>query len=142
MKSLFASVLPLFGTLAFYCCDAATISELAPQNSPKSDFVDSIEFGKDPFYPKSSRRPKVTVKNIETEPARSTVPDFIVLKGISVLKDRRLAIINNYTLSEGEEFSLKNSGQPIKVKCLEIKERSAVISVNGATKEIPLRPGF
>ena len=70
------------------------------------------------------------------------VPDYVVLKGISAFQGRKLAIINNYTVGEGEEFVLKTRGQPIQIKCVEIKDKSAVVSVNGATKEIPLRAGF
>jgi hypothetical protein len=114
---------------------------ITPAGSPKSEFIDDVAFGKDPFFPQSSRRPKVLVKTT-TEPIRSNVPEYIVLKGISAVKDRKLAIINNYTVGEGEEFTLKTSGQPIKVKCIEIREKSAIVSANGATKELPLRSSY
>jgi len=131
----------LLGTLACSSTKAAT-EELVPRHSPKSEFTDSIDFGKDPFFPKSARRPKVAIKTSDIEVTRASVPDHIALKGISVLKDKKLAIINNYTLGEGEEFLLKHAGQSLKVKCVEIKERSVVISVDGATKELPMRSGF
>jgi len=59
-----------------------------------------------------------------------------------VVKDKRLAIINNYTLATGEEFSLRYGAQVVKVKLVEVKEASAVVSANGATKELTLRAGF
>jgi len=117
-------------------------STLVPQGAPKSEFIDDVEFGKDPFFPASIRRPKVLVKTPDVEPPRAMVPDYVVLKGITAFQGRKLAIINNYTVGEGEEFVLKTRGQPIQIKCVEIKEKSAVVSVNGATKEIPLRAGF
>jgi hypothetical protein len=142
MKPPLIYLLLLLGTFACRSAKAASVEDIVPQNCPKSEFNDSIDFGKDPFFPRSGRRPKVAIKNTDTETIRPNVPDHIVLKGISVLKDKRLAIINNYTLGEGEEFLLKNAGQAFKVKCVEIKERSAIISVNGATKELPMRSGF
>ena len=110
---------------------------------PQSVFVDEVDIGKDPFFPRSTRRPKVIVRAVDPELSRPVVPDFLVLKGISVSKDRKLAIINYYTAAEGEEFSLKFNGHVVvKVKCVEIKDKSVIVSVNGATKELPLRPGF
>jgi hypothetical protein len=115
---------------------------LVPPGAPRSEFVDDVEFGKDPFFPASSRRPKIMVKPSDNEPPRPTVPDFVVLKGISTFQGKKLAIINNYTVGEGEEVSLKTGGQPLRIKCVEIKEKSVVVSVSGATKEILLRGGF
>lgn len=135
-----AALLPWPGSAETH--PSARISAAAPAGSPKSEFIDDVSFGKDPFFPHSSRRPKTLVKTSDVESARPNVPDFITLKGISVLKDKKLAIINNYTLGEGEEFTLKAVGQPLKVKCVEIKEKSVIVSVNGATKELPLRSVF
>jgi hypothetical protein len=69
------------------------------------------------------------------------VPDYIVLKGVSIVKDRKLAIINNYTVGEGEEFTLKrtSAGKPITVRCVAIKDKSVVIEVDGVAKELLLR---
>ncbi len=122
--------------------DSTAGTTLVPQGAPKSEFIDDVEFGKDPFFPASERRPKVLVKTPDNEGPRPTVPADVVLKGISVFQGRKLAIINNYTVGEGEEFLLKTRGRPILIKCVEIKEKSAVVSVNGATKEIPLRGGL
>ena len=146
MPRPFPSLAPLLiASLLLARCGWADTKPIAPivaATGPRSVFIDQPDFGKDPFFPRSSRRPKVIVRTTDLEPPRAVVPDAIVLKGISVLKERKLAIINYYTAAEGEEFSLKFNGQVVKVKCVEIKDRSAVISVNGATKEIPLREGF
>jgi hypothetical protein len=115
---------------------------LVPPAAPKSAFTDDLGFGKDPFFPNSGRRPKVQVHAADPEPPRVAVPDFITLKGISVIKDRRLAIINNYTVAENEEFSVRYGSQIFKIKCVEIKERSVTVSVNGLSKELPLRSTF
>lgn len=115
----------------------------APAGTPKSVFNSQPGFGKDPFFPTSTRlraRPPVQV----TDPASvfTGVPDSIVLKGLAVLNQRKLAIINNYTVEAGEEFTVKVNSKGFKVKCVEIKTNSVIINVNGSTKELQLRPGL
>jgi hypothetical protein len=70
---------------------------------------------------------------------KASVPDFIVVKGISFSKGRKLTIINNYTVGEGEEFDLRRGGKVIKVRCVEIKEQNVIVTVDGASKSIPLK---
>lgn len=118
------------------------IPTLVPGGAPRSEFTDDLGFAKDPFFPNSPRRPKAVVRTVEPEVARPNVPEFLTLRGISNIQGRKLAIINNYTVAEGEDFSLRSGTQTIRVKCVEIKDRSAIINVNGATKELSLRAGF
>jgi hypothetical protein len=104
----------------------------------KSVFVEDPAFGKDPFFPNSTRRGRVPVAvapkvlNVET-------PELF-LKGLSGTPDRRLAIINNYTFQSGEESLVRVAGVAVKVRCIEIRERSVIVSINGITKELKLRP--
>lgn len=122
---------------------AFTSTSIVPPGAPQSKFVDEPGVGSDPFFPKSSRRtPKVSVATTPADLNPQEVPGFISLKGISVIKDKKLAIINNYTLEQGEEFSLRNGTQIFKIKCIEVKENSAIITVNGVTKELTLRSRF
>src|SRR5262245_13713726 len=81
---------------------AAAAAAAALPAGPQSVFVDEVDFGRDPFFPRSTRRPKVIVRATDPELSRPVVPGFLVLKGISVSKDRKLAIINYYTAAEGE----------------------------------------
>jgi hypothetical protein len=118
--------------------DTAVPSAIIPTGAPKSVFTDDPSFGKDPFFPKSPRR-KFVPKASNERPPDPTVPEFITLRGISSVEGRKLAIINNYTVGEGEEFQLKHNGQPLKIQCVEIKEKSVIINTSGATKEIFLR---
>ncbi len=120
--------------------DSPAGQAIVPPAAPKSQFTDDPSFGKDPFFPKSPRR-KFVPKVVDDKPPDPTVPDFVKLQGISFSDGRKLAIINNYTVGEGEEFSLKFNGQPLKVQCIEIKDKSVVINSGGATKEIFLRSG-
>lgn len=117
--------------------DNSLSPSIVPPTAPKSEFLDDPSMGKDPFFPKSSRR-KFVPKVQDDQPPDPTVPEFIVLKGFSVFQGRKLAIINNYTVGEGEEFVLRANGQVLKVQCVEIKDKGVVVSVGGATKEIPL----
>ncbi len=117
-------------------------SPVAPPGAPRSAFVSlpgEDGFGKDPFYPRSNRTDKKPLEVEKLVPAIASVPVEVVLRGISFGAGRKLAIINNYTVAEGEDFTLRIDGKLIKGQCVEIKEKSAVIKVNGVTKEIPLR---
>ena len=64
----------------------------------------------------------------------------IVLKGISGIPDRRFAVINNQTLGKGETGRIKAGQKSVTVKCLEIKERSVVVQIEGI--EQPKEIGF
>lgn len=118
----------------------------APAASPddasptKSVFVDRPNFGRDPFFPNSSRRGKLVEATV-AQPVASF--DNIALKGISGgTADKRLAILNNKTFEAGEEGELRVSGQLTRVKVVEIREKSVVISINGVTKELFLGARF
>jgi hypothetical protein len=118
--------------------DTNAPASITPLGAPKSEFVDDPSFGKDPFFPKSPRR-KFVPKAADEKPPDPTVPDVVSLRGISSSDGRKLAIINNHTVGEGEEFSLKFNGQVLKVRCVEIKDKSVIIDSGGATKELFLR---
>jgi hypothetical protein len=117
---------------------AATPVESPPP--PKSVFVDRPDFGKDPFFPNSKRRGEVVATNRVVEP----VANFsnLALKGVSNDKEKPLAIINNKTFEVGEEGEVRVNGLLVKVKVIEIREKSAMVSVNGVTKELFLGQKF
>jgi hypothetical protein len=96
-----------------------------------SVFTDSRTFGKDPFFPKSSRRNAMPVTPTPFLPKEGELPPGMVLKGLSGTKEKPLAIINNRTFEEGEEAEVRAANQIYRVKVIEIKERSIMISVNG-----------
>jgi hypothetical protein len=64
----------------------------------------------------------------------------LVLKGITGPKSRRLALINKQTFLVGDEQDVKLDGKVYKVRCLEIRDRSVLVSVLGfdGQKELPL----
>lgn len=63
-----------------------------------------------------------------------------VLKSISGTPDRRFALLNNQTLGAGETASVMFDGGNVKVRCVEIRERSMVVQVEGEgeSREIQL----
>jgi hypothetical protein len=111
---------------------------------PKSVFVDDVQNGKDPFYPNSTRRaealPRVATTT-NSAPASSLLFDQLFLKGISGTKGEPLAIINTATIGLGEVAEIRCSGQVLKVRCREIRERSVLIELVGSheVKELKLR---
>jgi len=103
----------------------------------KSVFEDNLKSGKDPFYPKSTRRGAKPV--IDAKTAAPVVQ--LSLKGISGPANRRFALINNQPLAAGEDAYVRVPGGQVKVHCWEIREDSAVVSVEGdpVKKELRLR---
>ena len=114
----------------------AAAAAAAPQETQqfKSVFVDRPNFGRDPFFPKSDRRG--SVQDIVVEPVANF--NNIVLKGISGSAEKRLAILNNKTFAAGEDGELRIGGHPTKIKIVEVREKSVVISINGVTRELVL----
>ena len=108
---------------------------------PKSVFIDRPDFGKDPFFPTSERRGKVTTVRTNTFEPQANFKD-LALKGISTQKEKRLAIINNKTFEANEEAAVRVNGLLVNVKCIEVRDASVVISVNGVTKELFLGQKF
>jgi len=112
---------------------ATPAASAAAQEQNKSVFVDRPNFGRDPFFPNSARRGKI-VQDTVVEPTANF--DNLVLKGTSGTAEKRLAIINNKTFESGEEGELRIGGHLTKVKCVEVREKSVVVSINGVTREL------
>jgi thioredoxin-related protein len=83
--------------------------------------------------PKSPPPPFVPVP-----PATPTHYGELALKGISGLKDRRLAIINNQTLMLGETAMVKVHDGRVEVTCKEIHDNSVIVLVDGKKAKLIL----
>ena len=96
--------------------------------------------GKDPFFPLSTRLYASAV--VKTN-GHSTAPVTVDLKlnGISGTAARRLAIINNRTFEANEEGTVSTPSGPVPIRCLEIKDDSARVLVNGQERTLRLRSG-
>ena len=107
----------------------------------KSVFEDDLKNGKDPFFHKSIRRAdKAPAAN--TEVVAPVVQ--LALKGISGPASRRFALINNQPLAVGETAYVRIATGQVKVRCVEIREDSVIVSVEGdpEQKELRLREGL
>jgi TPR repeat protein len=73
--------------------------------------------------------------------AEAQLIERLQLKGVSGAANRRLALINNESLLVGETVTIKIDGQPLTIHCVEIREKSVVVSVKGfsGSKELFLK---
>lgn len=111
--------------------------------SYKSVFIDDFKSGKDPFFPKSTRRGVLSDPKGAATNTVSALPAGLVLKGLAGPPRRRLAIINNHTVAAGETAEIKVDGRLLKVRCLEVRERSVLLRFDDqAPQELFLRKNF
>jgi len=66
------------------------------------------------------------------------MPDRLELHGISGTARRRFALINGRTLEKNEEARVRIGTSNVIVRCLDISDRSAWVSVNGSTERTEL----
>lgn len=111
---------------------------------PKSEFVFEAEVSRDPFFPKSSRlRPAAPASAANTAPTPQDLTSGLALKGFLGSPTRPLALLNNRTCAPGEEVVVKVPGGQLKVRCVEIRQKSVVVTIEGepGRKELFLRAG-
>jgi hypothetical protein len=107
----------------------------AATNSPSVfNLPASSKDGRDPFYPSSSRPYQAAVIP-SAKPAELNL-DSLVMQGISGLPPNRLVIINKHTFAVGDVGEVSTSQGRIRIHCLEINAKSAVIEVNGQRHEL------
>jgi TPR repeat protein len=63
----------------------------------------------------------------------------IKLQGISGPDERRLAIINGQTFQKGDESKVKVGNKSVKIRCLEVRESSALVAIEGIEGERELK---
>lgn len=111
---------------------------------PKSVFIVPTrpEEGRDPFFPASTRLfGLVAERPAQAAPALGVLLE-LRLRGISGTAERPLAIIGNHTFAAGEEGEVITSGGRLRVRCLEIKDQSALVQVGSERLELHLRRGL
>lgn len=64
-------------------------------------------------------------------PTPTIVPDTLVLKGISGTRYRRWILVNDCTLTKNEEGRVRVGTTNLLIRCVDIRERSAIIRVQG-----------
>ena len=105
--------------------------------------------GKDPFFPASIRLPRAASDSPSTNQApRLPLSSYIKLTGIRPSKTRPLAMINQTLFEPGERgevgVSFPNSSggndlQKVRIRCLEVREDSVVIQIEGESGVKELR---
>ena len=109
---------------------------------PKSVFED-LPNGRDPFFPNSRRRqPKAPVVSTNQAPVvveRVSKSQYLTLSGISGSGAQRLALINNRPFKTGEIGEIRAPNGLIKVECVEIREKSVLIQIEGESERKELR---
>ena len=91
--------------------------------------------GRDPFFPSRQVTGVPTVKTTKTTAA----PFKLVLSGMSGTKEKPLAMINNRTFEKGEEADIVAGSGRVRVRCVEIKDTSVIVELNGQRQELRLR---
>ena len=103
---------------------------------PQSTFAISGSTGKDPFFPNSIRR----MKRDDTgkQPAARDFSSLLKFTGIAG-GARPIATINNLTFAAGEEQEVKVEGGKVRIRVLEIREKSVVVMVERQPQPIELK---
>jgi hypothetical protein len=121
-------------------CANQTNQSPAEARIPKSTFVSEGPVGRNPFFP-ASRRLKSKPVEDPGKPV-AVVQDFsqlLVLKGITGPPENRIALINNQTFTKGEEGEVKAGNSKVKIRVVEIRDKSVIVEIGGAPKELLLQ---
>jgi len=107
---------------------------------PQSVFVAEGATGRDPFFPNSTRLQAKVPDTTKGQPVREDFSRLLKLTGVTG-GTRPIATINNLTFEVGEEQEVKVEGRKVKIRVLEIGEKSVRLSVEGqpGTVELKLR---
>jgi len=131
-----SSLLCLLGGLV-HAAETNTNRAPAQVTIPQSVFATEGATGKDPFFPNSNRRIKR-----DDSGKRTATRDFSVLLKLTGIAGgvRPIATINNLTFAVGEEQEVKvEGGGKVRIRVLEIREKSVVITVEKQPQPIELK---
>lgn len=102
--------------------------------------------GRDPFFPRSER---LFGGRTGTTNAAPVARIEWTLRGLAGTSQQRLATLRTtgdrprtVILAEGEETSVPAAGGEVRVRCVQIRDDTVVIEVNGVRQELRLREGF
>jgi hypothetical protein len=108
---------------------------------PKAVFSTHLANARDPFFPDSTRLRRASPNQPNVPVKAVSVLDQLALKGVSISPKRRLALVNNLTLAEGEKAYVKVNAQSVLIQCVEVRPRSVTIAAPDTqeVKELELR---
>lgn len=134
-----------FPTLLLLNSDGAAVAKVGRYNSPAA-FVSHLKEQVDANSPVTLAR-----KGKEREPAEplplfggaptAPPPKYtdLTLKSVTGPKNRRLALINNQTFAPGEAAFVRLGDGQVKVRCVEIRDKSVVVAIDGGQERRELR---
>jgi hypothetical protein len=126
--------------LSLYAAQPEMPVKMPEPNPHQSVFADDPKLGKDPFFPNSLRR--AVTNEVAAEAVKAPINN-IKLQGISGSAENRLSIINGRTFGLNEEAEMKINGQSVRIRVVEIRAQSVMVSVNGgAPQEVAMGQHF
>jgi hypothetical protein len=107
----------------------------APVTLSTNDFKSVFDSkGRDPFFPNSTRQSLEPSEKGDSQPVI-----VLMVKGFSGYGNHRMAIINDHTFMVGEESEVISAGGRIRIRCVEIRDDVAVVTIGNAPQRIELR---
>jgi hypothetical protein len=106
---------------------------------PKSVFVSEGDIGKDPFFPNSTRlKIKTPDDQSKTPQTKQDFSRLLKLTGVTG-GAKPIATINNLTFAVGEEQEVKSEGRKVKIRVLEIRDKSVVVKIDNQSEPVELK---
>lgn len=130
------------------------LAALTDVELPKSKFEFDPNRGRDPFFPQRFSRvptkpattaPVTTTPTVTPVAAKPLLSRHLTLRGIFRSESRQLALISGQRLTEefavNQEKSVSTPEGPLKVRCVEIRDKSVVLAVEGEPERKELKLG-
>lgn len=127
----------LLGAVGLQAAATNTVAGVtnAPVTISTNDFKSLFDGkGRDPFFPNSTRQALEPSEQGESQP---TI--VLAVKGFSGYGTHRMAIINDHTFMVGEESEVVSAGGRIRIRCVEIRDDVAVVTIGNTPQKIELR---
>lgn len=134
-----------FPTLVLLGADGNRLGNVNYANGGPRTFIVEVEKllrpPSDTPSPKPAVRRAATPKRVTPTTAISapTSRADLVLSRIVTTKKSRQAVINNTTLAAGQSATIKVGNERVKIHVVEVRERSAIISIEGQRQKRELR---
>lgn len=133
-----------FPTLVLIDSTGNRIGNVNYANGGPKSFINEVEKllrpASDVPQPKPAVRTPATPKRVQPPSASSpTNRADLVLSKIISSKKKRQAVINNTTLAAGQSATIKVGNERLKILVVEVRERSAIVSIQGQRERRELR---
>lgn len=134
-----------FPTLVLLGADGNRLGNVNYANGGPRTFIAEVEKllrpPSDTPQPKPTLRKPATPKRVTPTTATSAPTNRadLVLSRIVSTKKSRQAVINNTTLAAGQSATIKVGNERVKILVVEVRERSAIVSIQGQREKRELR---